>query len=267
MSRVFITGSTDGLGLRAAQFLVSQGHQVVLHARNSDREKDVRRELPAAEAVVKGDLSSIAQTRSVAEQVNNLGHFDAVIHNAGVGYGGPDRADTEDGLPCTFAVNSLAPYILTALIKHPQRLVYMSSGLHRGANADLSDIQWKQRAWSEWKQRAWSGSAAYSESKLHDLLLSFAVARYWPGVYSNGVDPGWMPTRMGGSSAPGNLDDGCRTQAWLAVSDNKDAHVSGKYFHFMQPQEPDPAVNDKGTQDQFIEICGQLSGIELNKQG
>ena len=259
MSRVFITGSTDGLGLGAAQLLVSQGHKVVLHARNSDREADVRRKLPAAEAVVIGDLASITQTHSIAEQVNTLGRFDAVIHNAGVSYGGPNRVDTEDGLPYTFTVNSLAPYILTALIDRPQRFVYLSSGLHHGANADLSDIQWKQRSWN--------GMAAYSESKMHDVLLAFAVARYWPEVYSNAVDPGWMPTKMGGSSAPGDLDDGCRTQAWLAVSDDEAARVSGKYFHFMQQQEPDPAVNDEDRQDQFIEMCGELSGVELNTQG
>ena len=156
-----------------------------------------------------------------------------MIHNAGVGYGGPDRVDTEDGLPYTFAVNSLAPYILTALIERPRRLVYLSSGLHHGANADLSDIKWKQRSWN--------GMAAYSESKLHDVLLAFAVARYWPEIYSNTVDPGWMPTKMGGSSAPGSLDDGCRTQVWLAVSDDEAARVSGKYFHFMSQQDPDPA--------------------------
>ncbi|MBW2411551.1 MAG: SDR family NAD(P)-dependent oxidoreductase [Deltaproteobacteria bacterium] len=259
MSRVFITGSTDGLGLGAAQLLVSQGHTVVLHARNSERETDVRRTLPAAEAVVIGDLASITQTRRIAEQVNNLGRFDAVIHNAGVGYGGPDRVDTEDGLPYTFAINSLAPYILTALIERPQRLVYLSSGLHHGASADLLDITWDQRSWN--------GMAAYSESKLHDVLLAFAVARYWPEVYSNAVDPGWMPTKMGGSSAPGNLEDGCRTQAWLAVPDDAAACVSGKYFHFMQQRDPDPAVNDEDRQDQFIEICGKLSGVALTRQG
>lgn len=257
MSRVFITGSTDGLGLLAAELLVSQGHQVVLHARNSDRAADARRRLPAAEVVVTGDLSSIAQTSSTAEQVNRLGRFDAVIHNAGTGYGAPRRIETEDGLSHSFAVNVLAPYILTALIERPQRLVYLSSSMHRGANADFSDIQWKRRPWNS--------SAAYSENKLHDLLLACAVARYWPEVFSNAVDPGWVPTRMGGSSAPDDLNEGCRTQAWLSVSDDEGARVSGKYFYHMQQQAPDSRVYDESRQDQLIEICGQLSGIELNK--
>lgn len=257
MSRVLITGSTDGLGFLAAELLVSQGHQVVLHARNFNRASDVQRRLPTSEAVVTGDLASIAQTRKIAEQVNRIGRFDAVIHNAGTGYGVPHRIETEDGLSHTFMVNVLAPYIMTALIERPKRLIYLSSGMHRGANADFSDIQWTRRPWDD--------SAAYSESKLHDLLLAFAVARYRHGVFSNAVDPGWMPTRMGGPSAPGDLNEGCRTQAWLSVSDDVAACVSGEYFHCMRQQAPDPRVHEESRQDQLIEICGRLSGIELSK--
>lgn len=256
MSRVFITGSTDGLGLLAAKMLVSQGHRVVLHARDASRAADAKRRLQAAEAVVTGDLSSIAQTRSVADQIKRLGPFDAVIHNAGAGYNAPRRIETQDGLAHHFAVNTLGPYILTALIERPKRLIYLSSGLHRGATADLSDIQWKRRPWNS--------SAAYSETKLHDLLLAFAMARYWPDVCSNAVDPGWMPTRMGGPHAPGDLDDGCRTQAWLSISDDAAACVSGKYFHFMRQQAPDPRAHDESLQDQLIEICARLSGVSLD---
>jgi len=255
MSRVFITGSTDGLGLMAAELLVSLGHEVVLHARNSDRAADARRALPAAGAVVTGDLSSTAETRGIAEQVNRLGRFDAVIHNAGV-YREHPHVKTKNGLPYLCAVNVLAPYILTALIERPRRLVYLSSGMHRGASADLSDITWEHRSWNT--------TAAYSESKLHDVLLAFAFARYWPEVFSNAVDPGWVPTRMGGPSAPDDLDEGLRTQAWLAVSDDEAARVSGKYFYHMQQEAPDPAATDETRQDRLIEICGRLSGIALN---
>jgi NAD(P)-dependent dehydrogenase (short-subunit alcohol dehydrogenase family) len=182
MARVFITGSTDGLGRMAAELLIDQGHQVVLHARNPKRAQDAAVRLPGREGIVVGDLSSIAQTRGVAEQVNRLGRFDAVIHNAGAGYREPSRSETEDGLPLVFAVNTLAPYILTALIEKPKRLVYLSSGLHRGANANLQDISWTDRPWN--------GTDAYAESKLHDVLLAFAVARRWPDVLSNALEPG-----------------------------------------------------------------------------
>jgi len=147
MSRVFVTGSSDGLGLMAAQLLIEQGHKVVLHARNQERARDAESGVPDAEATVVGDLASIAQTCRVAEEINLLGRFDAVIHNAGVGYREQRRIETEDGLPHVFAINTLAPYILTALIDKPKRLVYLSSGMHRGADASLQDITWTKRRW------------------------------------------------------------------------------------------------------------------------
>lgn len=255
MSRIFITGSTDGLGALAAGLLISQGHAVVLHARNIQRAEDAVRRLPAAESVVIGDLSSISQTRSVAEQINKLGRFDAVIHNAGVGYDHFGRIETEDKLPHIFAVNVLAPYILTALIHRPERLIYLGSSMHHGVKANLSDIRWLNRAWN--------GMAAYSESKFYDVMLAFAISRYWPDCYANAVDPGWVPTRMGGSDAPDDLDKGYETQAWLAISRDPAACVSGKYFHHMKAHQPDPAVYDENLQDRFMSICKELTGIAM----
>jgi NAD(P)-dependent dehydrogenase (short-subunit alcohol dehydrogenase family) len=252
MSRVFVTGSADGLGLMAGQLLIEQGHQVVLHARNADRARVALAAAPGAEGAVIGDLASIAETRSVAEQVNRLGPFDAVIHNAGVGYREP-HAETGDGLPRVFAVNTLAPYILTALISQPRRLVYLSSGMHQSADANLQDITWKTRRWQ--------GAQAYAESKLHDVLLAFAVARCWPGVYSNALEPGWVPTRMGGPGAPDDIELAHRTQVWLAVSDDKGAHVSGKYFFHQRQRACNPVAQDPVLQDELMTVCQQLSGV------
>jgi NAD(P)-dependent dehydrogenase (short-subunit alcohol dehydrogenase family) len=217
MGRVFITGSSTGLGLMAGELLVEQGHEVVLHARNPARARVAHAALPKASAVVVGDLETIGAMCSVAEQVNNLGRFDAVIHNAGVGYR-EGHVVTADGLPRVFAVNTLAPYVLTALIERPQRLVYLSSGMHHGAHANVQDLTWTKRGWR--------GAEAYAESKLHDVMLAFAVAHRWPGVFSNAVEPGWVATRMGGRGAPDDLHEGRRTQVWLAVS--LDARVSGE---------------------------------------
>jgi NAD(P)-dependent dehydrogenase (short-subunit alcohol dehydrogenase family) len=252
MSRVFITGSSDGLGLMAAQLLVELGHAVVLHARNPERARTAQASVPAAEGIVTGDLASIAETRSVAEQVNRLGHFDAVIHNAGVGYREP-HVETDDGLPRVFAVNTLAPYILTVLISRPGRLVYLSSGMHQSADANLQDITWKKRRWQ--------GAQAYAESKLHDVMLAFAVARHWPGVYSNALEPGWVPTRMGGPGAPDDMDLAHRTQVWLAVSDDKSAQVSGEYFFHQRRRACNPVARDPAEQDALLAACQQLCGI------
>lgn len=255
MARVFITGSTDGLGRMAAELLIEQGHQAVIHARTEARGQEALRVVAGAEDVVIGDLSKLADMHKVAEQVNALGVFDAVIHNVGVGYREPKRIETEDGLPQLFAVNTLAPYVLTALITRPQRLVYLSSGLHRQGDPSLRDLLWKDRSWQ--------GTQAYSDTKLHDALLAFAVARRWPDVLSNAVEPGWVSTKMGGPGATDDLDQGHRTQVWLAVSDDPAAKVSGEYFYHLKRTNPVPATRDTATQDRLLEICQKLSGVSL----
>jgi NAD(P)-dependent dehydrogenase (short-subunit alcohol dehydrogenase family) len=255
MSRVFITGSSDGLGRMAAQRLIEEGHKVVLHARNEQRAKDALAAVAGAEAIVIGDLASLAQTKQVAEQVNALGAFDAVIHNAAVGYQERRRISTEDGLLHVFAVNTLAPYVLTALIGRPKRLIYLSSGLHQNGDASLDDLLWEHRRWN--------GTQAYSDTKLHDVMLAFAIARLWPHVLSNAVDPGWVATKMGGPNAPDNLEDGFRTQAWLAVSDDRAAKVSGELFYHSKPRKPNPAARDERRQEKLLRACREFSSIEL----
>ena len=255
MSRVFITGSADGLGKMAAQLLVQEGHSVVLHARNDARAKEAIAGVPGAEAVVIGDLSSVQQTRDVADQVNAVGAFEAVIHNAAVGYREGRRIQTEDGLPHVFAVNTLAPYILTGLIRKPKRLVYLSSGLHQQGDDSLKDLLWQHRSWQ--------GTQAYSDSKLHDVLLAFAVARLRPDVFSNAVEPGWVATKMGGPSATDDLDQGHRTQVWLAVSDDPQARVSGEHFYHMRRRTPKAATRDVAVQNKLLDECRRLSGVDL----
>jgi NAD(P)-dependent dehydrogenase (short-subunit alcohol dehydrogenase family) len=256
MARVFVTGSSDGLGLMAARLLIEQGHQVVLHGRNESRSRDALAAAAGARGVVSGDLSTIAGARAVADEVNRLGHFDAVIHNAGIGSREPRRVETEPGVPSVFAVNVLAPYILTALIERPKRLVYVSSGMHRGVRPRMDDLLWTKRPWN--------AASAYSESKLCDVLLAFAVARRWPDVISNALEPGWVRTKMGGPSAPGDLRQGSVTQAWLAASDDELARSTGGYFYHQRPIAPNPMADDVRTQEELLALCRRICGIPLD---
>jgi NAD(P)-dependent dehydrogenase (short-subunit alcohol dehydrogenase family) len=255
MGRIFITGAADGLGQMAARSLVEQGHQVVLHARNPDRAREALAAVPGAETALAADLSSISETIALAEQVNALGDFTAIIHNAGIGYQERRRIDTVDGLPHVFAVNSLAPYLLTSLIHKPQRLIYLSSGLHQDGATDLKDMTWQTRTWN--------GFQAYAESKFHDALLASAVAKKWSDVNSNALEPGWVATKMGGKSAPDSLEEGYKTQVWLATSDQEEALVSGRYFYHKKLRTAHPKTLDTELQERFLEECGRISGISF----
>jgi len=255
MSTVFITGSADGLGKMAAQLLVAQGHSVTLHARSPQRAKEALAAVPGAKGVIAGDLSSIAETKAVAVSANEVGPFDAIIHNAAIGYQERKRIATVDGLPAVFAINSLAPYILTCLIEKPKRLVYLSSGLHRSGDPSLKDLTWEQRTWN--------GFNAYSDSKLHDVILAFAVARKWKDVCSNSVEPGWVATKMGGSGAPDSLAEGPVTQAWLAVSNDPAARTTGHHFYHKRLKEFHPAAANPDVQEKFLAECARLSGVSF----
>ncbi|MDD4968340.1 MAG: SDR family NAD(P)-dependent oxidoreductase [Paludibacter sp.] len=242
MARIFITGSSDGLGHMAAKLLISQGHQVVLHARNMERYHQTLDKVSGAEKVLIADLSSMEETIRLAGEVNALGRFDAVIHNAGV-YQVPNKQ--------IFAVNSLAPYILTCLIQRPKRLIYLSSGMHMQGNPDTLKLSFDKK------------ECSYSDSKLHVLMLSMAVARKWPEVYANAVDPGWVPTRMGGPGAPDDLEKGFQTQAWLAVSNEDQANVSGRYFFHRKEAHYLPVAGDTSLQEKFLALCEQISGVRF----
>lgn len=245
MTRVLITGSSSGLGLMAGQLLLEEGHEVVLHARDKSRD-------PGIAEVVFGDVTTMAEVRAVAAQANELGPFDAVIHNVAVGYQERRRIVTEDGFAHVFAVNVLAPYLLTASMARPSRLVYLSSGMHLGGNPALDDLQWENRRWN--------GSQAYSDSKFWDVVLAFALARRWPSIPSNAVDPGWVATRMGGRGAPDDLSRGHVTQVRLALGE---LSGTGGYFHHLTRSNTHPATTDPDVQDAFLAKCAELTGTPI----
>ena len=242
MARIFISGSADGLGVMVAESLVNQGHQVVLHARHDQRAQQTLSKIPGAERVLIGDLSNIEQTKKLANDVNMLGGFDAVIHNAGV---------YQESGKIIFAVNTLAPYILTCLIHKPKRLIYLSSGMHKQGDASLKNFALD------------NNQISYGDSKLHNVILCMAVSRRWPDVYSNAVNPGWVPTKMGGRGAPDDLGKGVETQAWLAVSNDEEAKVTGRYFRYKKAEHHRPEADDIMVQEKFLELCEKFTGVRF----
>lgn len=264
MATIFITGSNDGLGRDAARRLVDDGHTVVGHARSGEKADGLQRELPGLAGVLVADLSSAGQVRRLADDANAFGTFDTVIQNAGVGFRERRRIETEDGHAHVLAINVLAPYLLTAWMHRPGRIIYLTSGMQQGGSPDLSDL--------DWARRSWNGIQAYSDSKLFDATLAAAIARRWPQVVSTSVSPGWVETKMGGAGAPDDLGAASLTQAWLAVSDDEAATRSGAMFYHQKPilrpggagaETLHPAVQAEAFQDDLLSALAELTGTGL----
>ncbi|KAK2766850.1 hypothetical protein FQN54_006164 [Arachnomyces sp. PD_36] len=255
MSRIFITGSSDGIGLAAAKLLAEKGHSVVLHARNPDRAASTQAAVPKAEAVLIGDLSSISETKKLADQANNIQKkkpFDTIIHNAGIGYGSTSsREITADKISAVFAVNTLAPYILTCLMGKPAaRLLYMSSDSQYGGDETLRNV---------------TQSHSYSDSKLHDVMLANAFARRWgDDVQVVSMHPGWVRTKMGGSMAPGGMDTPAKALAEWAVGKGELAKLkSGAFFTPSGEDSAHPGAANVGKQEELLNICEEVSGVSV----
>jgi NAD(P)-dependent dehydrogenase (short-subunit alcohol dehydrogenase family) len=254
MARIFITGSSDGIGQATAKLLADKGHSVVLHARNADRAATTRKSVPNAEAVLVADLRSIAETKKLAEEANALGNgrFDAIIHNAGIGYGSTSsREITADKISAVFAVNTLAPYILTCLMHKPtSRLLYMSSDSHYGGDESLRNV---------------TQSHSYSDSKLHDTMLANAFARRWGDeIQVVSMHPGWVRTKMGGSMAPGGMDTPAKALADWAVGQGSLANLkSGTFFTTRGAESAHPGAGNVSKQEELLKICKEVSGVSI----
>ncbi|KAJ6012500.1 hypothetical protein N7499_011829 [Penicillium canescens] len=254
MARIFITGSSDGIGQVAGKILADQGHSVVLHARNAERAASTKQAVPNAEAVLVGDLRSISETKNLAKEANNLGKgpFDTIIHNAGIGFGATSsREITADKISAVFAVNTLAPYILTCLMDKPtSRLLYMSSDSHYGGDNSMRNV---------------TQSHSYGDSKMHDMMLANAFARRWgEEIQVVSMDPGWVRTKMGGSMAPGSIDKPTKALAeWAAGKGNLASLKSGTFFNPRGAATPDPAAGVVAKQEELLKICKEVSGVGI----
>lgn len=237
MLKVFITGSSDGLGLLTAQSLIANGHQVFAHARNETRKQEVAPKLAGAAAILVADLSNKEEIHQLANELTQLAPFDVIIHNAGIYYGPVDSL---------FTVNVLAPYILTVKVPTPKKLIYLSSNMHLGGKfIPTTKIN-------------------YADSKLLLTVLVMGFSKAYPNSYVNAVDPGWVPTKMGGVSAPDDLQKGFETQLWLASSNTTDALVTGGYFHHQQQEQPNKEVYNPEKQQTLFKLCAELSDTPFN---
>lgn len=245
--RILITGSTAGLGQLAAARLLARGHRVVAHARDARRAADVRRDLPGLETVVTGDLRNLDQTRALASQINELGAFDTIIHNAGeYGLTGEEMLNT----------NSLSPYLLTTLIEAPSHLVYVTSELHLGGNLALEEV------------RSGGTDVTYDDTKLQVLTLAMAVARRRPDVRVNAVRPGWVPTLMGfhnGPHAPDDLRGGYMSHVWLAEGITPASRASGEFFFHQKPETAvHRSARSTSAQDDLLSAYEERTGVRLD---
>jgi NAD(P)-dependent dehydrogenase (short-subunit alcohol dehydrogenase family) len=243
MARIFITGSADGLGRLAAQSLLAGGHEVIVHARSASRAAALDGLVAGGARAVVGDLTVRDDVLGLADEVDALGPLQAVVHNAGVYRG-----------PAIFPVNVVAPYVLTARMRRPQRLIYLSSGLHEGGDPSFANADWSGR----------TASVTYATSKLFVTTLAAAVARLWPDVVTSAVDPDWVPTKMGGPGATGDLSLGHLTQEWLATSDDPAALASGGYWYHQRTRDPHPAVRDIAFQDALLAALHRHTGVPLD---
>ncbi|MFI1004328.1 SDR family NAD(P)-dependent oxidoreductase [Streptomyces galbus] len=235
MALILVTGASTGLGRDTAEALAGEGHDVVVHVRNRARLDGT--DPGRWTGVVVGDLSVPDEIEDVARQAAAFGRFDAVVHNAGV-LSGPE----------TVTVNTVAPYVLTARLEKPSRLIHLSSGMHRSGSTDLRGLT--------------TGTASYSDTKLWVTALSQACASRWPGTASHAVDPGWVPTRMGGAGAPDDLVAGHRTQVRLAT-DPDVTPATGGYWYHERTQAPHPAALDEEFQERLLRALEQHTGVPL----
>ncbi|KAJ5167173.1 uncharacterized protein N7482_005954 [Penicillium canariense] len=233
MARIFITGSSDGIGQATAKILASQGHSVVLHARNAARAASTRQAVPTAEAVLVGDLRSISEVKRLAEEANALRSepFDAIIHNAGIGYGATSsREITADKLSAVFAVNTLAP--------------------HYGGDETLRNV---------------TQSHSYGDSKLHDVMLANAFARRWGhDIQVVSMHPGWVRTKMGGSMAPEGMDEPAHALAeWATGQGHLASLPSGTFFTTKGAASTHPGAGNVAKQEELLRVCKEVSGVAV----
>ncbi len=271
-----ITGATSGIGLVTAQKLAAKGARLVLVGRDPTRGEAalaaIRARAPRAEASIHyADLSRLDALRTLAAGLNALSRIDVLINNAGAMFW--RREVTADGLERTFALNHMAYFALTALLRDrlvassPARIVNVASDAHRGARLDFDDLQ---------MARNYSGMTAYSRSKLANILFTRELARRLAGtsVTANCLHPGFVASRFGdnnaglvglGTKVAKQLfaiapERGAETPVYLASSPAVEGR-SGGYYYQCAPATPSAAAQDDAAARRLWEESTRIAGV------
>jgi NAD(P)-dependent dehydrogenase (short-subunit alcohol dehydrogenase family) len=269
-----VTGATSGIGQATAAALAGRGAQVVLVGRDRGRAEKAAAEVAAAGGPAPrleiADLASMGQVRALADRLGALRRIDVLVNNAGLMAG--QRRVTADGYDEVFAVNHLAPFLLTNLLlaqltaAGPARVITVSSDAHAAARLDLDDLQ---------LEHGWEGWRAYAGSKLANILFTRELARRLAGsaVTANCAHPGLVRTRFGREvrgpmrvgvtvARPFMLSPkrGARTIVYLATSPRV-AGATGGYYVKSRPREPSPAGRDAAAARRLWQLSEELTGL------
>ena len=249
MAVICITGSSDGIGLATARVLVADGHRVLIHARNRDRGRPVLEQLRGETTLVTGDLAQLDEVHRLADQIHANGPVDALVHNAGIWVRGNTPRTTADGLETTFAVNVLAPHLLTSLLaaELQGRLLWLGSGSANFGRPDPATLGGPQEP-----------SRAYSDSKACDVALALAWSRRLPGVASAAVDPGWVKTKLASAGAPGDVTSSADTLAYCCTQADL---ASAPYWKHRAPTPIPRHLQNEALQDAIASACDRLARI------
>ncbi|GAA4379195.1 SDR family oxidoreductase [Actinomadura verrucosospora] len=252
---ILITGATDGLGRALAAELAAEGATILVHGRDDRRGEATLQEIGGKASWYRADLSSLAETRALAEAVRaDHPRLDVLVNNAGIGVDGP-RRESADGHELTFQVNYLSGYLLTRLLlptltaSAPARIVNVSS---LGQQAiDFDDVM---------ITRGYSGTRAYCQSKLAQILftLDLAAELAGTGVTANALHPAtYMPTKMV-SSPISTLEEGVRATHRLVTDPALDA-VSGRFFDGLQEARANAQAYDSDARARLKALSDELT--------
>jgi NAD(P)-dependent dehydrogenase (short-subunit alcohol dehydrogenase family) len=272
--RILVTGSTDGIGLETAAELGEMGHRVVVHGRSPEKAEAARRTVDGRIAsagvgggsvdAVPGDLARLSDVDKMAADVQErFPDLRVIIANAGVTT--RERWESADGYELTFAVNHLAHFLLinrlvdTLRKNSPSRIVIVSSMVHRSGNINFDDLHF---------EKSFSGHAAYSQSKLANLVYAFELARRLEdtGVTVNALHPGVISTKLLHANFSGGapVSAGAKTPVYLATSPEVEG-VTGEYFENRRTSDPSPVGYDREVAERLWQVSEELVAKALGR--